>query len=232
MYYLLSVTFRETYGKGTMTTDRSEYIYECPNGCTSQGGKPIAKSVQGWKHHMSRQHKGWSEEQLAAALIKSSGRGTDANKSLFLAEGSGAGAPGQGKEADKKPLGEGDGQDRPNVPASEPPKIVQFKSKKFRKFISALPETLFKKKGIELDADDKEILDTGSELLEEMFGVAFEIPDAQWVIRSRWVALLFPIGAIFLVYLKHTFSFDIFKKKDETESSLAAGVQKANESVN
>jgi len=196
-------------------------IYECPKGCKAQGGKPIAATIRGWKKHMSRNHGGWNETQLAAIA---GAQAPSANgKSLFADDVENiisGGVPGQSERPPEEASG-----DSPTQAGPEQVKRVPFKSKKFRKFLSSLPEVFLKAKGIETDADDKELIDTASEMLEEMFGIAFEVPDSMWVIRSRWLALLFPIAACALVWAKHEFTVQLFKQKAQAEESQNVTVQ-------
>lgn len=207
--------------------------YPCPfkgtkRGVPSKCDKDFG-TIKGWKGHMSRVHTTWSEEQLAR-VVGAEGIDPERGKAAFLSEVDGV--PGNGgKETSGEPAGEGVTGKPPTAPAPEPVKRVPLKSEKFRKFITALPEKVFKEKGIELDKEDKEFLDMATEMMEGLFGVAFEIPESMLVIRSRWMALLFPIGAVLLVYLKHTFSFDMFKKAEEGPETLDTAVKKAREAA-
>jgi len=197
-------------------------IYECPHGCKSQGKQPVAATVRGWKKHMTQRHGGWQEAQLAAIVgnvaPSANGHGLfDADAERII-----SGLPGQTPLHEGKAVEEPDSSTQTAAPEQSPIKRVQLKSKKLRKFLSSLPEVFLKAKGIEPDADDKELIDTASEMLEEMFGIALEVPEEMWVIRSRWVALLIPIFAVALVWMKHEFTAQLFKSKEQAEEQKKA----------
>jgi hypothetical protein len=187
---------------------------ECPRGCKTRNGRyPIASSIRGWKHHMTKQHGGWTPEEIAAVTGTASIDPAQ-GKSLFMSEiDGGIQTPDAGKEKIDE-----DGNLAPEQTKEPPVKRVQFKSKKLRKFLSSLPELVLKAKGVTADEDDRELMDGASEMMEEMFGIAFEVPDTQWVIKSRLFALLFPIAAVFLVWAKHEFSFNLNKEKENKET--------------
>jgi hypothetical protein len=144
---------------------------------------------------MTHNHGGYDDAQLGA-IVGSQAPNVEGGRAAFLALANNEDTPQTPEPKNGKP-------EKSNEPTSEAKKTVQFKSKKLRKFFSSIPELVLKTKGIEADEDDKELIDTATELLEEMFGVSFEVPDSMWVIRSRWLALLFPIGAVLIVYIKH-----------------------------
>lgn len=190
-----------------------------------------AESIRGWKTHMSRQHGGYDEGQLGA-IVGAAVPNPDAGRITFLGEIDSTDTPGL-----FDPDREKTGQDTPTegnavgvagatrTAPEQPKKRVKFKPKAMREFLSELPEMFFKAKGIEPDDSDKKLLDAASEMLEELFGVSFEVPDTEWVIKSRLLALLFPFAAVLVVYAKHTITLDWFKKKDEqqeTETQQAA----------
>ena len=209
--------------------------YPCPYKGTQRALQQCARdpeTVRGWKKHMTRQHSGYDDGQLAV-IVGAVGIDKDAGRAAFLNESDSPGidTPGQGEKAGTSTTGEGDSQ-RPTAPAPEPVKRVPLKSERFMKFLNTLPEKIFKEKGIELDEEDKEMMATGTEMMEGLFGVAFEVPESMWVIRSRWMALFFPLGAIALVYLKHTFSLSaLLAKKDADGNSLEDAVKKARDST-
>jgi hypothetical protein len=158
------------------------------------------EAITGWKRHMTRQHGGYDDAQLSS-VVSAPAPNAELGRSLFLSEVEG-GIPGQDHpQQEKQPSPAG--KVAPSASAPEPTKRVPFKSKKLKKFFSSIPQVFLKAKGIEPDDDDKEMIDTATEMLEEMFGVAFEVPEDMWVIRSRWLALLFPFGAVLIIWAKH-----------------------------
>jgi len=185
-------------------------LYPCPYKNTPQGNKHCKRdneSLRGWKMHMTRQHGQWSQDQLQS-LVGANAPDPERGRSLFLAERDGKSeVPGQETEAREK-TGLGD-ELRSDEPAPEQvKKTIPLKMKKLKKALSALPELFLKAKGIVPDESDKEMIDGATEILEEMFGVSLEVPETAWIIRSRLLALLFPFGAILVVWAKHTFKFN------------------------
>jgi hypothetical protein len=169
---------------------------------------------------MSRQHGGYDDAQLAA-IVGAPAPDAERGRSLFLAEADSV-------DATLPQTGEEPKPSSPAAPSLEPVKRVPFKSKKLKKFFSSIPQVFLKAKGIEPDDDDKEMIDTATEMLEEMFGVAFEVPEDMWVIRSRWLALLFPFGAIVIIWAKHMLPAFLKaqaekKEEDKTDEIPTAG---------
>lgn len=191
--------------------------YDCPHGCMRNGKKIPITTVRGWKKHMSLAHQEWSEDQLSA-VVSAMPADMDAGKAAFLAE--------DGEAEPEQTIGEKTDNPRaetPSAPLPNPVKRVPLKSKKMKKFISGMPEIFLKSKGITMDADDKEIIDTASEMIEELFGIAFEVPDTQYIVRSKWIALLFPLVAMLVVWGKHAITF---APKPEEKSLEAQEVEK------
>lgn len=191
--------------------------YPCPYKGTSLAKNNCridAQTVRGWKSHMSRQHGQFSQEQLSA-IVGAVAPDPEKGRSLFLAEMDGKSeVPGQNTEAGEKTSV---GGERRNESAPEQEKkTVPLKMKKLKKALSALPEMFLKAKGIVPDESDKEMIDGATEILEEMFGVSLEVPETAWIIRSRLLALLFPLGAMLLVWAKHEFKFK-FTVEDKKE---------------
>lgn len=196
-------------------------VYECPHGCKAQGGKPIAATIRGWKKHMTRNHGGYDDAQLAA-IVGAAAPNPETGRARFLSEVDTVDTPGLFAEADgettraESPM-EGNAVDAARSTPEPAKKRVKFKPKAMREFLSGLPEMFFKSKGIETDEADKNLLDAASQMLEELFGIEFEVPDTNWVIKSRLLALLFPFAAVLVIYAKHTISPDWFKKEPEPE---------------
>lgn len=194
--------------------------YPCPYKGTPQQRNSCridAQTVRGWKGHMSRQHGQFSQEQLSA-IVGAVAPDPEKGRSLFLAELDGKPEVlGQSNDVGEKT---NIGGERQNESAPEQQKkTVPLKMKKLKKALSALPEMFLKAKGIVPDESDKEMIDGATEILEEMFGVSLEVPETAWVIRSRLLALLFPFGAILVVWAKHTFKFNFaVEEKDKKES--------------
>lgn len=192
-------------------------MYPCPYKDTEKGNKHCKRdneSLRGWKMHMTRQHGQWSQDQLQM-LVGAAAPDPERGRSLFLAEIDGKSeVPGQNTEAGEK-TSVGGGRTDETAPEQQK-KTVPLKMKKLKKALSALPEIFLKAKGIVPDESDKEMIDGATEILEEMFGVSLEVPETAWVIRSRLLALLFPLGAMLLVWAKHEFKFK-FTVEDKKE---------------
>lgn len=62
-----------------------QLIFECPRGCKAAGDRPIASTIRGWKVHMARAHKTYTEDELAA-IVGSTPSSPDRGKAEFLAE--------------------------------------------------------------------------------------------------------------------------------------------------
>ena len=172
-------------------------------------------TLKGWKGHMTRQHGSYSDTQLNS-LLGATAPDPEQGRAQFLAEADGVSeAPAEVPS----PATSSTSAAKVPGPAPEPVKRVTFKSKKLKKFFSSIPEVILKSKGIEPDEDDKELIDTATEMLEEMFGVAFEVPEDLWVIRSRWLAMLFPFGAIVIIWAKHMLPGFLQKQAEEKEQA-------------
>ncbi len=185
-----------------------ENKYPCPR---EHKGRPIViETLRGWKKHMSYAHKGYTEQELEAVMTQARGQTPAAEgkgRDQFLSEAE-AGPP--KSETEQPPDGEvGRGAAQTLHDMGEPTKRIPFKSRKLKKFLSNIPEIFLRSKGITPDDDDKDLMDGATELLEEMFGISFEIPETMWVIRSRFVAVVFPLAAMLLVWAKHQFGIQL-----------------------
>lgn len=197
-------------------------IYECPEGCKAQGGKPIAATIRGWKKHMTHAHGQWTDEQLAAIVGASTVTPED-GKAQFLAE-SGENptllgfssledaTSGSKEEKPKK-------DDKPQKPAPEEIAYIPLRSKKLRKFVGGLIGKFVSESNVELDADDQGMIDEAFDQLEELFPIVFAVPKKQMIIESRIAAVAVPLSGLALVYIKHSLSWKwikgLFAKGDE-----------------
>jgi len=173
-------------------------------------GRPIViESLRGWKKHMTYAHKGYEKQELEAVMaLGAGGAAPGKGRDQFLAEAE------AGPAREDQPQGKVEGETARGAGAApadvgEPTKRVPLKTKKLKKFLSSIPEVFLRSKGIVPDDDDKDLMDGATELLEEMFGISFEIPETMWVIRSRFVAVVFPLAAMLLVWAKHQFGIQL-----------------------
>jgi hypothetical protein len=185
-------------------------IYECPKGCKAAGNKPIAATIRGWKKHMTKQHGGFSDEELSAIIasvpMPSSPSGSESGKDAFLKE-------------NEAPLPGAIPIDRPrNTPEEEQAKAVKIKTdemakrynqriNKMRKRISeALPRAVgeaVKKKGPiwQLSQDDSELLSESVENSLDVLDIDFQItPISATLTNPLWVLLL-PFLALLLIFV-------------------------------
>jgi hypothetical protein len=194
-------------------------IYECPEGCKAQGGKPIAATIRGWKKHMTHAHGQWTEDQLAA-IVGASAPNAESGKAEFLAEAEntpGLASESGEKTAEGKPAQQGDG--KPQKPAPEEIAYIPLRSKKLRKFFGGLIGKFVSESSVELDADDQGMIDEAFDQLEELFPIVFAVPKKQMIIESRIAAVAVPLSGLALVYIKHSLSWkwikELFSKRDE-----------------
>lgn len=203
-------------------------IYECPNGCKAQGGKPIASSIRGWKKHMTRNHGGYDQSQLDA-ILGTSAPDSSRGRELFLSEIDSPNEPAQAGTLPDSPA---------SAPASLPDPERETRLKKeamARKFSAKLNK--FKEKvsarladGVNLIAKDKgpewEITEDDRELLGESIENCFEILDVDFQIRPLtktlenplWVLAL-PIIALVMIFLPKVMRAAAQKKEDDKETT-------------
>lgn len=190
-------------------SNSNQNIYECPEGCKAQGERPIAASIRGWKKHMTRQHQGYTQEQLDA-IVGATPPSSQAGKDLFLSEFDDADkvAP----HATDGVAGEGGGS------VASPDKTVEVKTdaaarklsakmnKMQAKFAKKIPEIMnnaLKSQGDEwqMADDDKETLAEAIENCFEVLDVEFRVaPISKVLTNPLWVFML-PIFALLLIFL-------------------------------
>ena len=202
-------------------------IYECPRGCKAQGGKPIAASIRGWKKHMTRNHGGYDETELAA-IVGAAPPDIERGRELFLseAEQSQTVSDETGKTAGSS------GQD-----TGEPARIDTISIKKeqmARKFSARMNK--FKEKlaarltqGINLIAVDKSpdwaLSEDDEKLFSESLENCFEILDIDFQIRPvqktlenpLWVLAL-PLAALLMIFLPKIMKAAAQNKQEKSDS--------------
>lgn len=214
-------------------------ILECPRGCKAAGGKPIASTIRGWKSHMSRQHKGWEDNELAAVLASVPSSSADPAPS----------SPGSGKEAFLK---ENEGStksaiqiDRPphSTPEQEQAKAVKIKTeeigKKFNSKLNkmkkrigeALPKAVSKavaEKGPawQLTTDDSELLGESVENALDVLDIDFQITPFSTVLTNPLWALLLPALALLLVFIPKSIEAQKLKGEEEDATPIASDSEK------
>ena len=183
-------------------------------------GKEFVK-LSGWKRHMSKEHGGWDEYDVAQVTsgTTSSEEGAQQRMSAFADTLSAD----SGKV--ETPTGEGKAPPSPQIPS--PIKTIRATPKRLKKILASIPETILKNPGIELDEEDKEALEEAGEFLADIFGVEFEVDQQKKVLRSNWWAVLWVAGVTLLIYFKHRFS-DVWKNIYEAYKKRMAENQEAN----
>lgn len=191
----------------------------CPKKC---------KTLQGWKMHMSGAHGGYDDAQLAEVA-----GGTPQDDVRSRMDRFSQTIEVDGQVTEEAPNAEA--RPSPPPPPPEPEaKRVKATPKKFKKILADIPAQILEAQGIKLDDDDEETLEEAAEFLSDIFGVEFQIPQTKHVIESRFLAILWVAGIIFLVWVKHRIpqvwemlSSDKRKKgkKDEVSSNKSANPQ-------
>jgi hypothetical protein len=194
-------------------------------GCKAHGDKPIAASPRGWKKHMTRQHGGYTQEQLAAAL-GAVAPDSEVGRDLFLSEADGVTDSPSNRDGD---TGEEQGEGK----ISSPEKIKEIKtdaaarklSAKFNKFQKKITEQLTKalssaveEKGSEwaMDEGDQEMFKESLENCFEVLDVEFNIaPITAQLTNPLWV-LLMPLLALALIFVPKAIK-NLPKEKEENK---------------
>jgi len=93
----------------------------------------------------------------------------------------------------------------PEAEAPPAPEVrrVRGTPKKLKKLFAQIPEVIFERNGIVLDDEDKDAVEEAIEFLENIFGVEFQVPASKYVVESRFWAILWPIGVIVFILIKH-----------------------------
>lgn len=175
-------------------------VLECPRGCKGQGGKPIAATIRGWKKHMTRNHREYTEEELAAvvgAVPPDSERGRE----LFLSEaGDTTELPPQ---EPRDPEAEAEAKRVVNLDKTSK-RLTGKLNKTKEKLAGAVPRVLnvvLKEKAPDMvltDSEQKEVADSMEEVFE-MLDVTFAVEPYAYVLQSRLWALLIPLATVLAI---------------------------------
>ena len=109
-------------------------------------------------------------------------------------------------------------------------KRVKATPKKLKKVLGDIPSKILEANGVELDDDDRDALDEASEMMAGVFGFEFSIPESRFLIKSRFLAVVWVAGVAFLVWFKHRMP-DIWKmissetRKDKKDERKTPSVQ-------
>jgi len=190
-----------------MAREYKDYIYqyECPEGCKGQGGKPIAATIRGWKKHMTKQHGGYTDEQLSA-IVGAAPASPEAGRELFLSE------------AGETPQTSAEAAAAAPAPEPSPEKVVEIKTdaaarklsakmnKMQKKLAEAIPAILNTK--LETAGGEWKMSDSDKEFLSEAFENCFDVLDVEFRVAPisktltspLWVLLL-PVIALAVIYI-------------------------------
>jgi hypothetical protein len=191
-----------------MSNHPSENIYACPKGCKAQGGYPIAASVRGWKKHMSRQHGGYTQEELNA-ILGSSTPDLESGRAAFLSAADDNAPPaetgGQGGEKTAAAPGPSP-EELKSLRTDATAKRLSAKMNKFKKSIAdKLPQAVnnaFKDKGPEwaMDEEERAMLSEALENCFEVLDIDFQIAPIGMVLSNPLWVLLLPIATLLLIF--------------------------------
>lgn len=207
----------------------TEYIlkYECPHGCKGQGDKPVAATIRGWKKHMTRNHEGYSESELAAIIMTETTKDSTVGRETFLSEAETD--PSlyikDGAVTDKPPQGSIDAE-------TEARKTVELKTdaaaKKFNAKLNKMKKALADKfptvvagavreRGPEwqLESDDTEILSEAVENCFDVLDIDFRIAPYNMVLSNPLWVLLLPILALVIVFAPKAVKSAQLHKEDQ-----------------
>lgn len=164
-------------------------------------------TLRGWKSHMSREHGGYDESDVAQALsgAESSEGGVEQRMRTFAAS-----IPSAAEEE----VVEGppsSGQEQPPPTTAPRVRTVKATPKKLKKILGAIPTKILEATDIELDDEDRQALDEAGEFLTDIFGVEFEVDQQKKVLHSRFWAIVWVAGVAVLIYVKHRFK-DVWAK--------------------
>jgi len=170
--------------------------YRCPN-----HPEFVAESIGGWKNHRTRMDGGWDDADLAEATGASPSAESVRERMSRFAQTMPDSASGTTAPAEGTPLG--DATVSSDVPPAPEVRRVRGTPKKLKKLFAQIPEVVFERNGITLDDEDKDAVEEAIEFLENIFGVEFQVPASKYVVESRFWAVLWPLGVILFILVKH-----------------------------
>lgn len=184
-------------------------IYECPDGCKSQGGKPIAATIRGWKKHMTRQHGGYTEEQLAA-ILSTNAPDTEKGRDLFLNEIDSASSV--DAESASSPAETGDAANPSPVPPV--PLKTDATAKKFRAEMTKMKEQI--SSGVcdainiklkdspewQLEKEESEAVAESIQNALKILDIELAVQPIQWTFTSPFWVLLMPLLTLIIIFGK------------------------------
>lgn len=186
----------------------------CPRpGC----GKQVMR-LRELKRHMSSEHGGFLDEELAQAV---GGPVADVatRMSNFAQTIPSNSTEGDGQEQETE-RGSVDSQRTSTIPPANSPspvpigRTVKATPKKLKRVLGSIPKAILEQLGIPLDDEDKDALDESGEFLADVFGVEFIVPESKAQLQWRGWAVIWVLGMVALIYVKHKFT-DIVKKVQE-----------------
>lgn len=183
-------------------------LFECPRGCKTAGGKPIASTIRGWKVHMARAHKGYTDEELSA-VIGTTPTSPDRGKAEFLAEAN-----------DNEVLSENSTSESAAASGSESPRTIDATktadavtrkfSGKINKFKTSLAKQLpaaindaLKERAPEwqMSVTNLETLTDSIEACFDALDIEFRITPFSTVLTNPLWILLLPVTALLLIFV-------------------------------
>jgi hypothetical protein len=176
----------------------------------------------GWKRHMSQNHGGWDDSDVAQ--VTSGGSTSEDNvqsrMSSFAESLSPDGKVLEMPHSDSQTEKTATEKENPTpAPGPPPVKTVKATPKRLKKILASIPQTILENTGIVLDDEDKEALEEAGEFLSDIFGVEFEVNQEKQTLHSKWWAIVWVGGVAVLIYCKHRFAdvwkslYDMYKKK-------------------
>lgn len=175
-----------------------------------------------WKRHMSKEHGGYDEQDLAQVTSGRASSEDDVSARMESFASTVAGSEETGDAASVKPQR----PPTPALPLPPPIKTIKATPKRLKKILASIPTTILGNTGITLDEEDKQALDEAGEFLTEIFGVEFEVDQEKQVLHSRIWAIVWVAGVSVLIYCKHRFSnvwqsmLEMYKKKQAEQKDV------------
>lgn len=179
---------------------------ECPKGCKAGGGKPIAATVRGWKKHMTRNHDGYTEEQLTA-VVGATAPDAGVGRDLFLNEIESGVQASIGGEV--KPIDDATGAATPpvvDIRTDATSRKLSAKMNKMKKnFADQIPKIVnaaLKQKGDEwiMDDSDKEMLSESVESCFDVLDIQFQMAPMGFVLENPLWVLLYPVLTLAFIF--------------------------------